>query len=406
MARAMLLVMDSVGIGGAEDADRFGDKGADTVGHIASACVSGVADKAGLRAGPLKIPVMNRLGLCRAAEASTGVHPASIERIERPEAIWAYASEVSKGKDTQSGHWELAGLPVPFEWGYFPNTVPAFPKVLTESLISQAKIPGILGDKHASGTEIIEELGETHIKTGKPICYTSQDSVFQICAHEEHFGLERLYEVCKVARKLCDPLKIGRVIARPFVGEKRGEFHRTGNRRDLAVPPPGETLLDLCVSKKRDVYGVGKISDIFTGRGVTKVLKAPDNESQFARTLEAISEAKDGDLVFTNFIDFDQFYGHRRDVAGYAACLEEFDRRLPELLAMLKPGDLVILTADHGNDPTYKGTDHTRENIPVLAFGPKIEGRNGGHLQTYADVAQTIASHLALPPLRIGTPMM
>jgi phosphopentomutase len=406
MARAMLLVMDSVGIGGAKDAEKFGDKGADTLGHIAAACASGLADVKGGRSGPLRVPVMNRLGLCRAAEASTGFHPAGIERVEKPEAIWAYASEVSKGKDTQSGHWELAGLPVPFEWGYFPDTVPAFPKTLTDALIAEAKIPGILGDKHASGTEIIEELGEAHIRTGKPICYTSQDSVFQICAHEEHFGLERLYEVCTVARKLCDRLRIGRVIARPFVGEKRGEFHRTGHRRDFAVPPPGETLLDLCVSMKRDVFGVGKIADIFTGRGVTKVLKAPENDSQFARTLEAISEAKDGDLVFTNFIDFDQLFGHRRDVAGYAGCLEEFDRRLPELLAVLKPGDLVILTADHGNDPTYRGTDHTREQIPVLAFGPKIEGRNGGHLQTYADVAQTIASHLALPPLRIGTPMM
>ena len=406
MARAMLLVMDSVGIGGAEDAESFGDAGADTIGHIAAACAAGKADVKGGRSGPLKIPVMNRLGLCRAAEASTGTHPAGIERIEKPEAIWAYASEVSKGKDTQSGHWELAGLPVPFEWGYFPNTIPAFPKELTDALIAQAKLPGILGNKHASGTDIIEELAEEHIRSGKPICYTSQDSVFQICAHETHFGLEHLYEVCQVARKLCNPLRIGRVIARPFVGEKPGEFARTGHRRDFAVPPPGETLLDVCVQMKRDVYGVGKISDIFTGRGVTKVMKAPENESQFDRTLEAIAQAKDGDLVFTNFIDFDQLWGHRRDVAGYAACLERFDTRLPELLAVLKPGDLVILTADHGNDPTFKGTDHTREHIPVLAFGPKIDGRNAGHLNTYADVAQTIASHLALTPLRIGQPMM
>ncbi len=406
MARAMLLVMDSVGIGGAEDADKFGDAGADTIGHIAAACASGAADVKGGRSGPLKIPVMNRLGLGRAAEASTGQHPAGIERIEEPEAIWAYASEVSKGKDTQSGHWELAGLPVPFEWGYFPQTIPAFPKELTDALIAKAKLPGILGNKHASGTDVIEELAEEHIRSGKPICYTSQDSVFQICAHEEHFGLERLYEVCTIARKLCDPLRIGRVIARPFAGEKRGEFVRTGHRRDFAIPPPDQTLLDLCVAMKRDVFGVGKISDIFTGRGVTKVLKAPENESQFARTMEAISEAKDGDLVFTNFIDFDQLYGHRRDVAGYAACLEEFDRRLPELIAVLKPGDLVILTADHGNDPTFKGTDHTREHIPVLAFGPKIEGRDAGHRRTYADVAQTIASHLALPPMLLGKPMM
>ena len=253
---------------------------------------------------------------------------------------------------------------------------------------------------------MIEEFGEEHIRTGKPICYTSADSVLQICAHEEHFGLERLYEVCRIGRKLCDPLRIGRVIARPFVGETPGEFKRTGNRKDFAVPPPGETLLDLAVSMQRDVFGVGKISDIFTGRGVTKVLKAPENESQFNRTLEAMREAKDGDLVFTNFIDFDQLFGHRRDVAGYADCLEKFDRRLPELIAVLKPGDLVILTADHGNDPTFKGSDHTRENIPVMAFGPKIEGRNAGHLRTYADVAQTIAAHLALPPMVYGASLM
>jgi phosphopentomutase len=406
MARAILLVMDSVGIGGASDAAKFGDEGADTLGHLAAACAEGRADQPGLRSGPLKIPVMNSLGICRAAEASAGTHPKGIERIEKPSAIWAYASEVSKGKDTQSGHWELAGLPVPFEWGYFPNTIPTFPKDLTDRLIAEANLPGILGNRHASGTDVIDEFGEEHIRTGKPICYTSADSVFQICAHEKHFGLERLYEVCKIGRKLCDPLRIGRVIARPFVGEKRGEFKRTGNRKDIAVPPPGETLLDLAVSMQRDVFGVGKISDIFTGRGVTKVLKAPENESQFNRTLEAISQAKDGDLVFTNLIDFDQLFGHRRDSAGYADCLEKFDRRLPELIAALKPGDLVILTADHGNDPTYKGSDHTRENIPVMAFGPKIEGRNAGHLHTYADVAQTIAGHLAIPPLKVGASFM
>jgi phosphopentomutase len=406
MARAILLVMDSVGIGGAKDAEKFGDEGADTLGHIAAACAAGKADRPGQRSGPLRIPNMNRLGIARAAEASTGAHPKGIERIEKPAAIWGYASELSKGKDTQSGHWELAGFPVPFAWGYFPNTIPAFPKELTDRLIELAKLPGILGNRHASGTDVIEEFGEEHIRTGKPICYTSADSVFQICAHEEHFGLERLYEVCRICRKLCDPLRIGRVIARPFVGEQRGEFKRTGNRKDIAVPPPGETLLDLCVSMRRDVWGVGKISDIFTGRGVTKVLKAAENESQLNRTLEAMREAKDGDLIFTNFIDFDQLFGHRRDVAGYSDCLEKFDKRLPELMAMLKPGDLVILTADHGNDPTYKGSDHTRENIPVMAFGPKIEGRNAGHLRTYSDVAQTIAAHLALPPLQVGTTFM
>jgi len=313
---------------------------------------------------------------------------------------------VSKGKDTQSGHWELAGLPVPFKWGYFPQTIPALPASLTDALIAQAKLPGILGNKHASGTAIIEEFGEEHVRTRKPILYTSADSVLQIAAHETHFGLERLYEVCRIARRLCDPLRIGRVIARPFTGETAKTFERTGNRKDLAVPPPEETLLDLAARAGRDVWGVGKIGDIFTGRGVTKILKAPENESQFARTLEALAGAKDGDLVFTNFIDFDQLYGHRRDVAGYAACLEDFDRKLPQLIAALRPGDLVILTADHGNDPTFRGTDHTRENIPVLAFGPGIQGRRAGGLRSYADVAQTIAAHLALPAMRHGAELM
>jgi len=406
MARAILLVMDSVGIGGAPDAAAFGDEGADTLGHIAAACAAGEADRAGLRSGPLAIPTMNRLGLCRAAEASTGRHPAGIERVDAPEATWGFANEVSKGKDTQSGHWELAGLPVPFKWGYFPQTIPALPAALTDALIEEAELPGILGNKHAAGTAIIAEFGEEHVRTGKPILYTSVDSVLQIAAHETHFGLERLYEVCRIARRLCDPLRIGRVIARPFTGETADTFERTGNRKDLAVPPPEATLLDIAARAGRDVWGVGKIGDIFAGRGVTRILKAPENESQFARTLEALAAAKDGDLVFTNFIDFDQLYGHRRDVAGYAACLEDFDRKLPQLIAVLRPGDLVILTADHGNDPTFRGTDHTRENIPVLAFGPGIQGRPAGRLRSYADVAQTIAAHLAVPAMRHGVELM
>jgi phosphopentomutase len=406
MPRVLILVLDSVGIGGAPDAALYDDEGADTIGHIARACADGKADRDGLRAGPLNLPVLASLGLGLACELATGRCPSELQPAGMPAALYGCAAETSKGKDTPSGHWEIAGVPVPFDWGYFPDSEPTFPEALTQSLVEEAGLPGILGDRHASGTEIIAQLGEEHIRSGKPICYTSADSVFQICAHEEHFGLERLYEVCKICRKLCDPLRIGRVIARPFVGEKRGEFKRTGNRKDIAVPPPGETLLDLAVSMKRDVYGVGKISDIFTGRGVTKVLKAPENESQFNRTLEALREAKDGDLIFTNFIDFDQMFGHRRDVAGYADCLEKFDRRLPELLALLKPGDLVILTADHGNDPTYKGNDHTRENIPVMAFGPGIEGRNAGHFHSYTDVAQTIAAHLALPQMRVGASFM
>lgn len=401
MARALLLVMDSVGIGGAPDAAKFGDEGSDTLGHIAAACARGEADGSG-RSGPLMIPNMNRLGICRAAESSVGSHPEGIERVDTPLAIWGFANEVSRGKDTVSGHWELASLPVPFTWGFFPETVPTFPADLTDALIEQANLPGILGNKHASGTEIIAELGGEHIASGKPICYTSADSVMQIAAHEGHFGLERLYVVCKIARKLCDPLNIGRVIARPFVGETAADFQRTANRKDYSVPPPGETLPDALLLAGRRVFSIGKIDDIFAHRGITDRKKAAGNDALFDATLEALDETGPGDLVFANYIDFDQLYGHRRDVAGYAACLEAFDRRLPELDARLKPGDLVILTADHGNDPTWTGTDHTRENVPVLAFGPGIEGRNAGRMHTFADVGQTLAGHLAIPPMRAG----
>ncbi len=401
MARAILLVMDSVGIGGAPDAADFGDEGADTFGHIAAACASGEADD-GSRSGPLTVPNLNRLGMCRAAEASAGEHPRGIERLDVPQSIWGHASETSKGKDTITGHWELAGLPVPFQWGYFPQTVPAFPADLTAALIERAGLPGILGDKHASGTDIIAEFGEEHVRTGKPICYTSVDSVMQIAAHEDHFGLERLYNLCDIARTLCDPLNIGRVIARPFTGVEAADFQRTPNRRDYSVPPSGETLLDSAVATGRQVFSIGKIDDIFAHRGITKRKKAAGNDALFDATLQAMDEAGPGDLVFANFIDFDQLYGHRRDVAGYAACLETFDRRLPELESSLRAGDLVILTADHGNDPTWTGTDHTRENVPVLAFGPGLEPREAGHMQTFADVGQTLAGHLALPPLRFG----
>ncbi len=402
MKRAFLLVMDSVGVGGAPDAADFGDEGADTLGHIAEACAAGKADVPGGRSGPLHIPNMNTLGLCRAAEAATGRHPAGIARVGHPTAVWTYASEVSRGKDTQSGHWEIAGLPVPFAWHYFPRTEPAFPKELTDALIAQGHLPGVLGDRHASGTEIVAELGEEHMRTGKPIVYTSADSVLQIAAHEETFGLDRLYALCEIARRLCDPLRVGRVIARPFVGKSAATFARTPHRHDYAVPPPSPTLLDAVKASGHDVFAVGKISDIFVGQGVTQVLKAPENDSQFDRTLEAARAARDGDLVFTNFIDFDQLYGHRRDIAGYAACLERFDARLPELIAVLRPGDLVILIADHGNDPTFRGTDHTRERIPVMAFGPGIEGRAAWPLSTYADIGQTVAAHLGIGPLKQG----
>ena len=402
MTRAVIIVLDSVGIGAAEDAAAFGDVGADTFGHIAEACTAGGGDRAGLRSGPLCVPNLDRLGFGAAAEASRGAALPDLGHSGPPEGWWGYGVEVSQGKDTPSGHWEIAGVPVPFARGYFPETIPTFPKPLTDALIREAKLPGILGNKHASGTDIIAELGEEHVRTGKPICYTSADSVFQIAAHETSFGLDRLYEVCEIARRLVDPLDIGRVIARPFVGNDRSDFKRTANRHDYAVPPPEPTLLDRAVAAGRRVSAIGKIGDIFAHRGISEVMKAPNDNALFDAMLAALDKAKDGNLVFANFVDFDTLYGHRRDVPGYAAALEAFDRRLPELDAVLKPGDLVIVTADHGNDPTFRGTDHTREHVPIVVFGPGLASGAVGRRDTLADIGETVAAHLGLAPGRHG----
>jgi phosphopentomutase len=402
MARAFLFVLDSFGIGGAADAGRYGDTGADTFGHIARACVDGHADRKGLRKGPLTVPNMVSLGLARAARTATGL-TLDVDTPLLAGSFHGAAQEVSSGKDTPSGHWEIAGLPVRFDWGYFPDTVPAFPAELTDAIIRDGKVPGILGNCHAPGTEIIERFGEEHIRTGKPICYTSVDSVLQIAAHETHFGLERLYELCLTVRRLVDPLKIGRVIARPFVGETSATFQRTHNRRDYAVPPPEETLLDRLTGRGSKVIAVGKIGDIFAHRGISQVRKAGGNMAMFDKALGAMDDAGEGDLVFANFVDFDTEFGHRRDVAGYAAALEAFDRRLPEALSRVGPGDLLILTADHGNDPTWRGTDHTRERVPVIGIGPGLKGGDIGLRPTFADIGETVADHLGLAAGRHGT---
>ncbi|GAB2207386.1 phosphopentomutase [Roseibium sp. ROS1] len=396
MPRAILCVLDSFGIGGAADAEAFGDAGADTLGHIAARCAAGEGDKDGLRSGPLNVPNMDRLGLGAAGRLSTGKDVPGLDFDREPEGLWGYAAEVSNGKDTPSGHWEIAGVPVRFDWGYFPETIPTFPEELIAKISEKAGLNGILGDKHASGTVIIAELGEEHIRTGKPIFYTSADSVIQIAAHEEHYGLEKLYELCEIAREFADPYNIGRVIARPFVGETSDTFQRTANRRDYSVLPPEPTLLDRLTEAGRTVYGVGKISDIFAHQGVARVLKGAGNDQLFDKTLEAMDQAADGDLIFANFIDFDSLYGHRRDVPGYAAALEHFDRRLPEMIARMTDGDLLILTADHGCDPTWRGTDHTREHVPVIATGPGLEGRSVGGRKTYADIGESIADHLGI----------
>ncbi|NTJ45591.1 phosphopentomutase [Agrobacterium rhizogenes] len=396
MARVFLFVLDSFGVGGSPDAASYGDEGADTLGHIAEFCAAGAADREGLRSGPLSLPIMSGLGLLEIAKAATGRYPLGMPLPQKLYGLYGCANEISRGKDTPSGHWEIAGTPVTFDWGYFPTEGDAFLPELVEAICKAADLPGILGNCHASGTDIIARYGEEHIRSGKPICYTSSDSVFQIAAHEQHFGLERLISLCQIVRTLLDPYNIGRVIARPFIGETPANFERTGNRRDFSVLPPEPTLLDRLVAAERKVHAVGKIGDIFAHQGISRIIKANGNMKLMDATLKTMDEAADGDLVFTNFVDFDMVYGHRRDVAGYAAALEAFDARLPEVHRKLKPGDLLILTADHGCDPTWRGTDHTRERVPIIAYELGIRSRPIGIRQTYADIGETVAHHLGI----------
>ncbi|WP_457596167.1 phosphopentomutase [Hydrogenimonas sp.] len=411
MKRTIILLLDSFGIGGAEDACRFrdvtpegrpfNDDGANTLGNIAAFCAAGLAEEG--RSGPLKLPNLNRLGLGLAARASWGgCYPEGFDPDVVPEGAYGFAAEVSTGKDTSSGHWEMMGAPVTFRWGYFRKKTDSFPPELLEAFIKEAKLPGVLGNCQASGTEIIARLGEEHIRTGKPIVYTSADSVFQIAAHEEHFGLKRLYEICQIARKLVDDYNIARVIARPFVGESPETFRRTANRHDYSVEPPAETVLDRMKAAGGEVVSVGKIRDIFAGRGITKAYKGADIPDLFDATLKAVEELESEGIVFTNFVNFDADYGHRRNISGYAKALEYFDARLPEMLERLKEEDMLIITADHGCDPTWWGTDHTREHIPVLIYGPSIRPMDVGRRHTFADIGQTIASHHGLKPLLCG----
>lgn len=397
MARAFLFVMDSFGIGGAPDAAHYGDLGADTLGHIAEFCAGGAGDRQGLRQGSLMLPNMSALGLLEAARLATGRYPVDMARPQRVFGLHGAASETSKGKDTPSGHWEMAGTPVNFDWGYFPSEGNAFSPELVAEICEKGDVPGILGNCHASGTEIVARLGEKHVRTGKPICYTSSDSVFQVAAHETHFGLERLLVFCETVRGIVDRLNIGRVIARPFVGESAATFKRTGNRRDYSVPPPEGNLLHRAMDAGQQVHAVGKIGDIFAHKGISRVIKASGNQEIMDASLQAIEDARQGDLVFSNFVDFDMLYGHRRDVPGYAAALEAFDARLPDVHRRMRPGDLALITADHGCDPTWRGSDHTRERVPIMAFGPGLRARLVGIRPTFADIAETIAHHLGLP---------
>ncbi|SFC00106.1 phosphopentomutase [Massilia yuzhufengensis] len=397
MSRAFILLLDSFGLGALPDADKYGDTGANTFGHIAKWAAN--------EGKPMSLPNLERLGLAAAAHKASGEWAAGFSQRDGFTGAWGAAREQSTGKDTQSGHWEIAGVPVLFDWGYFPKTVPSFPQELTDKLQELTGVPGWLGNCHASGTTIIDELGDEHVATGKPILYTSADSVLQIAAHEEHFGLERLYEVCEAAYELVKPYNIGRVIARPFLGEN-GKYKRTSNRHDYAVPPTAPTLLDHVKDAGGEVIALGKISDIFAAQGVTKLVKGVDNMALFDRLLEETETAPEKSLTFVNFVDFDMHFGHRRDVAGYANALHELDARMPEFLAKLKEGDLCVITADHGCDPTAPGSDHTREHIPMIFFGPNVAAQELPTADTFSSIGATLAKHLGVKPLSNGTALL
>ncbi|HEX9100981.1 MAG TPA: phosphopentomutase [Polyangia bacterium] len=376
--RVIWIVLDSCGCGAAPDARSYGDDGANTLGNMS------------VKLGGLTLPHLQGLGLGHLTTI-LGVPP-----VAAPRAAFGKMREASAGKDTTTGHWEMAGLQVDTAFPTFPH---GFPDEMMQRF-EQAIGRGTLGNKTASGTEIIEELGAEHLATGKPIVYTSADSVFQIAAHEEVIPLDELYRISEAARKLCDEVPIARVIARPFVGEP-GKFKRTYNRRDFSMPPPSATVLDAIADAKLPVVGVGKIWDIFAGRGVTENIHSEGNADGCERTLEALERVERG-LVFTNLVDFDMLYGHRRDPAGYYRALQEFDAFLPRLQQQLGPHDLAIITADHGNDPTYRGTDHTREYVPLIAMSARAAGHDLGVRNGFYDIAQTLADGFGLLPRARG----
>jgi phosphopentomutase len=372
--RIALVVLDSVGIGEMPDAAAWGDAGADTIGHV-------------LTARTVHLPHLQKLGL-------GNIRPLrNVPPAENPRASFGRCALRSNGKDTTTGHWEIAGIILERAFPTFPN---GFPAQIIERFINETGVPGILGNVPASGTEIIKELGAEHVRTGKPIVYTSADSVFQIAAHEEVIPVPKLYQMCETARRiLTGEYKVGRVIARPFEGEP-GAFRRTENRHDYAVPPPRENLLVALSGAQLDVICIGKIASIYDSMGVTADLSAKNNDQAIDQTIRALREKTRG-LIFSNLVDFDMLYGHRRDVEGYARALEHFDARLPEIEASLKDDDLLIITADHGNDPTYRGSDHTREYAPLLVYGKHARsGIDLGIRQSLSDIGQTIADNFNL----------
>ena len=399
MPRALVVILDSLGVGAAPDAAGTPDEGANTFGHIAQWCVD--------HQRPLHIPNLLGLGLGHAMQIATEQWPAGLPIPTTVKGAYGAARPISKGKDTPSGHWELMGCPVPFDWGYFDPAKAAngniFPKEHWQRWLDACGLAGSLANCHASGTEVINQWGDEQLHTGLPICYTSSDSIFQIAAHQEAFGLDRLYEICEVAKPIFDELNIARVIARPFLGQD-GNYRRTANRRDYTTPPPAKTLLDALTAAGREVHAVGKIKDIFAARGISHHTKGDDNAALCALTLQAMQACPDGGMVFTNLVDFDMLYGHRRDPGGYAQALEEFDAFLPALLAQMQEGDLLAISADHGCDPTWPGSDHTREFVPVLLTSRALCANQPlGQRASFADLGQTLAHYLGVPALPAGT---
>jgi len=378
--KAILIVLDSVGIGALADAAAYGDAGADTLGHIINTCHP-------------SMPNMMEMGLANIDDISFS------GAVSAPAGCYGKMKEVSAGKDTTTGHWEISGVQLARPFPTFPN---GFPQEFIDAF-EKATGRGTLGNKPASGTAILDELGEEHIKTGKLIVYTSADSVFQIAANEAVVPLEELYRYCEIAREmLTGELEVGRVIARPFIGEKAGAFTRTGGRRDYSAIPP-TTMCDLLAQNGKTVYGVGKIEDIFCMRGITKSNHAAGNAACMEATFAAMKEDFDG-LLFVNLVDFDMVYGHRRDVQGYAKALEAFDAQIPAIKALMGDDDILILTADHGCDPCHSGTDHTREHVPVLVWGRNIcQGVNLGVRDTYADLSATVLDFFGIENTIKGT---
>ena len=373
--RIILMVLDSAGIGEMPDAESWGDKGADTLGHI-------------LESRKVNLPNLQNLGL-------GNIRPLQdLSAIENPIGSYGKCTLKSNGKDTTTGHWEMAGIILKKAFPTFPQ---GFPQRIISEFTEKAQVPGVLANVPASGTEIIKEFGEEHIKTGKPIVYTSADSVFQIAAHEEIIPIERLYEICEIARKILDGAdKVGRVIARPFLGTNANDFKRTENRHDYAVPPPSDNLLPLLKDNGFDVVCIGKIASIYDSMGVTQDLTAKNNDQTIDQTINALNAESRG-LIFSNLVDFDMLYGHRRDTEGYAKALEHFDNRLPEIFSAMQADDLLILTADHGNDPTKEGSDHTREYAPLLVYGKSAkQSVNLGTRQSLSDIGQTIADNFGI----------